>query len=242
MYQNIVEFLILVGLLVGSVAIAFGLKWLCKKYRFPIHAVLGGLGFFMLGMEIYKAYNFLSGDVPNWRGLPFYICSFFIWFSVVGFFGKGKLRTLCYSLSLMLGLGVSLVMLVYPSVIFGTYLLTPFEDWFTLHSVTFHFAIFLHSMILLVVFPFKPERSLSWLILTVYAGLFLISFVATMVFKYDYCRYLSVPLSAMLGVDEALNPYLMLGLYLVFIAGGGAAVNYFVLSGKSKQKQVTITT
>lgn len=242
MYQNVTEFLILVVLLLGSVGIAFGLKWLTRNHPSAIHWVLGGLGFFLLGMEIYKAINFFVEDYNRYRGLPFYICSYFIWYTIVGFLGKGKLRTLCYSLSLMMGLGVSLVILVYPEIIFGTYLLTPFQDWFTFHSVSFHFAIFLHSMILLVVFPFKPEKSLSWGIFGVYATLFVISFIVTMVFKVDYCKYLSVPLSEFFGLEENWNPYLVLALYLVCIAGGGALVNQFVLTAKPKQKRIVRTT
>lgn len=91
--------------------------------------------------------------------LPFHFCSLFIFMLPLMAFYQGKHRQTLYGITAALCAAVTLLMLIYPSLIYGAGNIEDFfRDYFSFHSVTFHNIVVFEFILIVALGLHDPQK------------------------------------------------------------------------------------
>ena len=137
--------------LILSIVIGKLLKNKSEKIRLIPIGIIGAI---LLVLEILKQILWgFGGERYELYAIPLHFCSLFLYVYPLTFFIKGKLQNAIRNITIVCGATLTLLMLVYPALIFSASDVTGyFKEFISFHTVTFH---------LLAVFGFMLMLSLN---------------------------------------------------------------------------------
>lgn len=179
----ILLFIVLFGKLI---AIALG-RSEKKDLPFRIIAVL------MLVMEAAKQIYMLSVGYDLYY-LPLQICSIFLISYPLAAFGRGKIKSFGWCLSLCLGFSASFAQVFLSFILTKDYvfkLFTPEATPFHYFTVFYHHIVILHFVLMLFLKPYIPDKRDILPTIAFYAGFMVLSCVCANIFHENYSGFIN---------------------------------------------------
>ena len=243
--------LIVLSIALPVMALICVVSWLTlRKKRLILFRIIA---VFILVIEVYKQVGYLIYGYDFWA-LPFHVCSLFLVSLPLAVFLKqgSRASNFFYSVSLMLGLVVTLAVLIAPSMILfeswwlfslAHYAYSPFRTSIAYHSVIFHFAVSLFFLLACIFKPYKPKFLDFVFGLVLYIVFLVIAAILATALNVNFAALLWIDFDFMNQLRENTSLFVyqftMILLYtsLTFLAG---LVIYFVSKFFSRKKSKTV--
>jgi hypothetical protein len=182
----------------------------------------------LLALEITKQI-YISINETEHTDIPVQICStVYLFYSLASFSKKGgRVSQAGFAMSMSIGLMICLGLLAVPNLITWNAtedVFTSRADFYTYHTLAFHFLLMLFVILAFALKPYKPNiKDYKWVVLTF--GVYMaISAILAITLNQNYAMFLEFPfalLDPIKSVNAALYTFVIWLIYVVMISGLG---------------------
>ena len=164
------------------------------------------------GLSLYRGYDLYH--------LPFHFCSILIFLPIIMAFYRGKHQQAVYSVTTAICASISLLMLIYPSLIYSADNINGyFEGYLNFHTVTFHNLVLFAFILILTLELHIPQRKGNAKPLILFVLVFcVVSATMAMILKTNYANFYQCNIPFFEGIRVGAQPLLgVWGAQLLYI-------------------------
>ena len=181
-----------------------------------------------------------NNDGVSFQGyaLPFHLCSFFIFFPVLSFITKGKVKDFFENMTLVWAIAITVFTVFYPQSIYGDQVREFYNGGVFSHSIFFHQSAILYLMLIIALRPYEIGIKKIWYVAVGFILYGAIAIPMAFIFKANYCSILSCdffPVLDTIRVNYGYPVYLPILLLIGIVFG---SILYLIALGVKELRKV----